>query len=390
MENSRSLRETIELLLRHRVLVVALSCCSVLLATAVAMFQTPIYESTAVLLIKFGREMISRPEIGDRETLVSQENEIVNVEIQILRSEAVIEETIKALTVERLYPGLYENPPEGLPIDRLAAERFRRNFIVRAVPASDVLTVSFRHPDPELAADTVNALVEQFEKKHLETFSVRAEATRFLDEKVASYDSQLEKLEQQVQAFRATHPAFSVDEPGSLLMQQKSRLTSDLDRTREEIAVIRRRLATPSPVDTAERMSDRTELRSHLEEEKSLSAELGATQAELQNLAALQKEYRQLIREQDETEALYSTYFKKLAEARISNEMDQKKIANISVIQSGRVPLKPIRPRKLLYVAVGATAGLAVGFVVAFLVESLGVTPTATPEQPGQLRLRRS
>ena len=112
MENARSLRDTIELLLRHRVLIAAISCCAIVLATTVAMFQTRIYESNAVLLIKFGREMFSQ--IGDRETLVNRENAIINVEIQILRSEAVVEGTIEALTVERLYPGLYENPPEWL------------------------------------------------------------------------------------------------------------------------------------------------------------------------------------------------------------------------------------------------------------------------------------
>ena len=110
MENSLTLRDTVELLLRHRILVAAVSLCTVVFATAVALIQTPIYESTAVLLIKFGREMISRPEVGDRETLVSRESAIINVEIQILRSESVINGAIQALSVERLYPELFQNP----------------------------------------------------------------------------------------------------------------------------------------------------------------------------------------------------------------------------------------------------------------------------------------
>jgi uncharacterized protein involved in exopolysaccharide biosynthesis len=389
METTRSLRDTIELLLRHRVLVAAISCCAVVLATMVALFQTQIYQSTAVLLIKFGREMISRPEIGERETLVNRENAIINVEIQILRSEAVVEGAIEALTVKELYPGLYENPPEGVPIDRVAASRFRRNFIVSAVPASDVLKVSFRHTDPEVAAKTVNVLVDQFKKKHLETFG-RGEATVFLDEQVESYRAALEQKEGQVQEFRSLHTAFSVKDPGALLMSQQSSLTGDLDRAREQIAAIRRRLATPAPVDTTERRSDRAELRSRLDEQTRLTTNLEAVEAELGNLAVLQKEYRQLVRERDETEELYHTYFKKLADARISNEMDRKRIANISVIQDGRVPLKPIRPKKVLYVAVGASAGLVLGCLAAFLVESLRIAPATASARPSPLRLRRS
>jgi uncharacterized protein involved in exopolysaccharide biosynthesis len=358
METTRSLRDTIELLLRHRVLVASISCCAVIFATTVAMFQTQIYQSTAVLLIKFGREMISRPEIGDRETLVNRENAVINVEI-------------------------------SAPIDRVAAARFRRNFIVSAVPASDVLKVSFRHPDPEVAAKTVNVLVDQFKKKHLETFG-RGEATVFLDEQVESYRAALETKEGQVQEFRTAHTAFSVKDPGALLMEQRSKLTSDLDRTRDQISAIRRRLANPSPVDTAERKSDQTELRFRLNERTRLTADLAATEAELENLAALQKEYRHLVRERDETEDLYRTYFKKLADARISNEMDRKRIANISVIQGGRVPLSPIRPKKVLYVSVGACVGLALGCLAAFLVESLRIAPTTASARPSLLRLRRS
>jgi uncharacterized protein involved in exopolysaccharide biosynthesis len=374
MENSLSLRDTIELLLRQRILVGAVSLCTVVLATAVALFQTPIYQSTAVLLIKFGREMISRPEVGDRETLVSRESAIINVEIQILRSESVIDGAIQSLTVERLYPELFEDPPETVPIERIAANRFRRNFIVSAVPASDVIKLSFRHPDPELAAETVNVLVEQFKKKHLETFSGK-EASAFLDEKVESYRAALENVEEQVRKFRTVHAAFSVEDPGALLMDQRTRLAGDLEQTTEQISEIRRRLATPTPVDTAQKIGDRTELHSQVREQRRLAADLRKTEAELEDLAALQKEYRVLVRGRDETEELYRTYYKKLADARISNEMDVKRIAAISVIQNGLVPITPIRPKRRLYVVVGATAGVVLGCLAAFLVDALGRAP---------------
>jgi uncharacterized protein involved in exopolysaccharide biosynthesis len=367
MENSLSLRDTAELLLHHRILVAAVS-------PAVALFQTPIYQSTAVLLIKFGREMISRPEVGDRETLVNRESVIINVEIQILRSESVIDGAIRSLTIESLYPELFENPPEGAPIERVAANRFRQNFIVSAVPASDVIKLSFRHPDPEMAAKTVNVLVEQFKKKHLEAFSGK-EATAFLDEKVESYRAALENMEEAVRKFRTVHAAFSVDDPGALLMDQRTRLVGDLEQTHEQIAAIRRRLAAPSPVDITQRNGDRAELQSYLREQRRLKADLKRTEAELEDLAVLQKEYRVLVRGRDETEDLYRTYFRKLADASISNEMDLKRIANISVIQNGLVPITPIRPKKRLYVAVGATAGVVLGCLAAFLVDSLRRAP---------------
>ena len=110
MENSVTLRDTFELLLRHRVLVAIVTLCATVLATSVALIQTPIYQSTAVLLIKFGREMISRPEVGNAEKLVSRESTIINVEIQILRSETVIDGVIQELKIETLYPATRTSP----------------------------------------------------------------------------------------------------------------------------------------------------------------------------------------------------------------------------------------------------------------------------------------
>ena len=245
MENSLSLRDTIDLLLRHRILVAAVSFCVLATATAMALFQTPIYQSTAVLLIKFGREMIARPEVGNRETLVSRESAIINGEIQILRSEAVIAGSITELTIEKLYPGLAEAPPENVPIERVAASKFRRNFLVSAVPASDVIKISFRHSDPNVAAETVNVLVEQFKKKHLETFSGK-EATAFLDEKVDSYGEALAKVEEEVREFRTIHAAFSVADPGALLMDQRTQIAGAVDQMRTRTTAIQRRLTAHS------------------------------------------------------------------------------------------------------------------------------------------------
>jgi uncharacterized protein involved in exopolysaccharide biosynthesis len=128
-------------------------------------------------------------------------------------------------------------------------------------------------------------------------------------------------------------------------------------------------------VDTAQKIGDRTELHSQVREQRRLAADLRKTEAELEDLAALQKEYRVLVRGRDETEELYRTYYKKLADARISNEMDVKRIAAISVIQNGLVPITPIRPKRRLYVVVGATAGVVLGCLAAFLVEALRREP---------------
>lgn len=75
----------------------------------------------------------------------------------------------------------------------------------------------------------------------------------------------------------------------------------------------------------------------------------------------------------------YKTYLEKAEDARILEDMNLRKMANVSVVQKAAVPLHPIRPRKNLYVAFSILFGVIGGLGFAFLSESLSQT-FSTPE----------
>lgn len=76
----------------------------------------------------------------------------------------------------------------------------------------------------------------------------------------------------------------------------------------------------------------------------------------------------------------YKLYLTKLEESRISNAMDMEKIANVSVIQPAQVPIKPVKPRKLLNIILsiflGGIGGLGLAFFSEYMDHSL-----KTPEE---------
>ena len=78
------------------------------------------------------------------------------------------------------------------------------------------------------------------------------------------------------------------------------------------------------------------------------------------------------------------TYLGRAEEARISEEMNRKKMANISVIQPAEVPVKPITPKKgwniLLGMILGAVSGLGFAFFSEYTSESFS-TPGAAEKQ---------
>jgi uncharacterized protein involved in exopolysaccharide biosynthesis len=86
----------------------------------------------------------------------------------------------------------------------------------------------------------------------------------------------------------------------------------------------------------------------------------------LAKLDRLDKELATLQLKVDSDQQNYTMSLAKVEEARVSEEMDQLKMANISIVQPPTVPEKPVKPRKafnlLLSVLVGGVAGIAFAF----------------------------
>jgi uncharacterized protein involved in exopolysaccharide biosynthesis len=74
----------------------------------------------------------------------------------------------------------------------------------------------------------------------------------------------------------------------------------------------------------------------------------------------------------------YRIYLAKVEDARILEDLNRQKSANISVIQQATVPVEPVRPRKLLNISLGVILGALAGLGIAFLTE-LSAQGLSTP-----------
>jgi len=70
----------------------------------------------------------------------------------------------------------------------------------------------------------------------------------------------------------------------------------------------------------------------------------------------------------------YRLYLTKFEEARISNAMDTEQIANVSIIESARPPLKPTSPKIMLNMVLAAFVGGFGGLGLALLSEYMDDT----------------
>ena len=409
------IREILAVIRRQSRLFTAVFIGAAVLLGLVIVLQTPQFESTALLLVKVGRELIYTPEVGDQPSISSRDKTtVINSEVAIMRAEPVIAGVIQSVGMANIYPDLGEelaasaDDPEAQRandvLEAKAVQRLREALVVLALPEADILQVNFRHPDAKIARDTVNSLIDRFTEAHLGAFS-EPEVVRFLDGQVSNYRQSLEAAESKLREFELAHPVFAEEVPQSALAKrleeqraqidaldsqltqvrlssvgdrsaladaQRERLALELeaskvighlrDSTNSRIAVVKQFIAArkgeiDAQVDTLQKR--RAELQAQLE----------TTEREREQMPALSTQHRDLVRERTAHEDQYNIYLKRLRDARFSHQMDAEKIASISVVQKASVAPEPVTPLPLML-------GIPLVLVLSLLLAGLTATVT--------------
>ena len=114
-----------------------------------------------------------------------------------------------------------------------------------------------------------------------------------------------------------------------------------------------------------------------------IQQQIGQLDREIQSLDLLEKESQALMRERAENEKNYKTYQGRVEEARISDDMNLRKMANISIIQEAAVPVKPAKPKRALNIVLGFILAAISGIGVAYFSE-FAAQRYSTPESVEQ------
>jgi uncharacterized protein involved in exopolysaccharide biosynthesis len=246
---------------------------------------------------------------------------------------------------------------------------------------------------------TVQKLTEA-KSKFLETQAFLRE----VNDRIAKVQQQLETVAPRiVTQSRALPNQFSSERLNTMMVELQNKRTQLLTKFRpddrlvkevdQQIKTTRAAMEKASRETATEQSTDLNPLRQTLETElararvdqagaqgrlESLAGQVGQYEGQLSRLEGITAEYEGLNRKVKESGDNYQLYKKKEEEARITDELDQNKITNVSVAEAPMSPQLPVRPNRpmnlLLGIFLGALLSMG-GMVVAEFLRDTVLTP---------------
>jgi len=227
---------------------------------------------------------------------------------------------------------------------------------------------------------------------------------RELNQRIAKLDQQLLNVRPRiVTQSRALPNQYSAEHLNTMIVELQNKRTQLLTKFRaddrlvrevdQQIRTTRAALDKATGETATEQSTDLNPLRQTLETEQArarvdqagaegrqemLAAQVDQYENQLSRLEGITGQYEELNRKVKQADDNYQLYQKKEEEARITDELDENKITNVSVAEAPNQPSLPVRPNRLMNLLLGLFLGalLSLGsVVVAEFVRDTVLTP---------------
>lgn len=301
-----------------------------------------------------------------------------------------------------------------------------------SAPAGDnviAITMSFDYPDPAKAQSVVQSYVTQFLRMDSDQVEEQANLTvRFLSEQAAKLQGQIQGIERQITELKATNGAAIAGVGGTTFMDTGSftaQITSlenqnrqllaqarggasdpalaaaeaalatalatysdshpDVVQARERVAILKRQAqqggGAVSPVVQEQIRANNDAIAQLVAQREAAMARVSATMSRQAGAPAILERAMQLEAQANNLRQQYSKISSDLLRAQGSARLaNEQRAERLSLVEPPNLPDSPHWPNRPLVIAGGAVAGLALGFLLALLIELLN-RPMRSPAQ---------
>jgi uncharacterized protein involved in exopolysaccharide biosynthesis/Mrp family chromosome partitioning ATPase len=221
-------------LFRHKWLVLCSSAAGLLAAVALFFLDSPKYRSDARLLIRYVIENKSDNPMGSGAQIKSPDSRgenIINSELEILTSRDLAEKVAALVGPERILKGSFEASNSTA-----AAIYIAKNLTVEVPKRSDIIRVSFSHPDPEVAREVTQRLVTAYLGKHREIHQSAGMLDESLQMQTDQWRSRLTTTEEELLKAKTNAGIINIEDAQKVIGEQMNKTKMELYAAEAELA----------------------------------------------------------------------------------------------------------------------------------------------------------
>lgn len=236
-----SLGDVYYTLFRHKWKIVLVFLAGIVAAAGLYLAKPPMHQSQAKILIRFILESKNTVAADDDARVKSPDSRgenIINSEIEILTSFDLAGLVADVVGPEKILARV------GGGNERVrAAAVVRQGLRVEVPRRSNVLLLTFRHPDATVVQPILSALVETYLKRHVEIHQGVGVLDDFFLRQADQLRARLADTESQLKKLRADAQIISLDDSKRAYIEQIARLSDELRSAQTDLAERRTTLA---------------------------------------------------------------------------------------------------------------------------------------------------
>lgn len=237
------LLDYIIILRKHQWMILTFFLTVVTIVTIASFKMKPVYVASArVEVDKESQSMLPFPDSNSYDEFMDLEN-YLETQSKILQSETLALQTIKSLDMAR-FPEFGGNPnAAALAHSGTVARRpailgaFLGRLSVKRVPNSRLIEVSFEAEDPQLAAQVVNAHLQNFVEQNFRSkYDATIQASNWLSSELEELRIKVEKSENARIAYERANQIWQIDEKQDIATQKLAELSQAVTAAQTDVA----------------------------------------------------------------------------------------------------------------------------------------------------------
>ena len=395
-------------LFKRKRTIILCALLGIIAAAAFYFLYPPVYESQAKLLVRYVLERSAIDPIEAEKAAATSSNytdRVIDAEIEILTSWDLAVQVAQAIGPKRLLPpatdlltkvahaiGLQQ--PSAAATEGEAASAISLNLKVISNKGSNIIFVSYKNHDPQMAMLVLQELLSRYFVKHLEVHR-SAGAFDFVTQQTDQVRARLNQTEDALKSLRDKTGIVSLKEGSEAITVEAAKTQEALNAAEAELAegkaVVKQmgdnksqRWKANSSQSGKGPESQKAHVAGIEAKVETLKTKLRDIQQKVKQLSELRPQMEDLERKRELDEANYKYFAASLEKARIDEALDPSKMPNISAVQRPSPPMLDSKTRNKITLAL-AGGGLALGFALALL---RGLVLDRTVGRPLELETR--